>query len=64
MKLQDENVCAASHADQIAEENVIRTVRDIRAKNQAIRELKAGGKLKVAGAMYDIITVGVRFIDV
>lgn len=60
----DEDVCKVPHVDEIAEENVVRTVRDIREKSQAIADLEAEGRLKVIGAMYDIATGKVRFIDV
>ncbi len=59
----DEDVCAVPHLDEIAEENVKRTVRDIREKSQAIAELEEEGALKVIGAMYDISTGRVRFIE-
>ena len=60
----NKNVCADPHVDEIAEENVIRTVKDIRSKSQAISELENEGKLKVVGAMYDVSTGEVTFIDI
>lgn len=59
----DEDVCAAAHVDEIAEENVVRTVRDIREKSQLIADLEREGELRVVGAMYDIATGEVRFLD-
>ena len=57
------DVCADPHVDEIAEENVIRTINDIRAKSQAITELEAEGKLMVVGAMYDVSTGKVSFLE-
>lgn len=59
-----ENVCAAPHVDEIAEENVKKTVRDIREKSKTIADLEDEGKLRVVGAMYDIATGEVRFIEI
>lgn len=59
-----ENVCAAPHMDEIAEENVKKTVRDIRERSRTISDLESEGKLKVVGAMYDIATGKVRFLDI
>ncbi len=58
----EENICLVPHLDEIAEENVLRTVRDIREKSQVINDLESEGKLKVVGAMYDISTGEVRFL--
>lgn len=59
-----ENVCAAPHLDEIAEENVKKTVQDIREKSKTISDLEGEGKLRVVGAMYDISTGEVRFLDI
>ncbi len=58
----EENICLAPHVDDISEENVRRTVRDIREKSQIINDLESEGRLKVVGAMYDISTGEVRFL--
>lgn len=58
------DVCATPHLDEIAEENVLRTIRDIREKSQAIAELEEQGALKVVGAMYDISSGEVRFLGI
>jgi carbonic anhydrase len=60
----NENICVDPHVDEIAEENVIRTVKDIRAKSQAISELEAEGKLLIVGAMYDVGTGEVTFMEI
>lgn len=57
-----ENVCEAPHLDEISEENVRRTIADIREKSTVISDLEDEGKLKVVGAMYDISTGKVRFL--
>ncbi len=57
-----ENVCEAPHVDDIAKENVLRTVSDIREKSPIISELEAEGKLKVVGAMYDVSTGEVTWL--
>ncbi|MEO1246912.1 MAG: carbonic anhydrase family protein [Pseudomonadota bacterium] len=56
------DVCAAKHIDQVSEENVRLTVRDIREKSEVIAGLEKEGKLKVVGAMYDITTGEVTFL--
>lgn len=58
----NENVCEMPHVDEISEENVLRTVQDIREKSPIISELEAEGKLKVVGAMYDIKTGEVTWL--
>ncbi len=58
----ERDVCQKPHVDEIAEENVRRTIRDIREKSQVIADLEAEGKLEVVGAMYDISTGEVRFL--
>jgi carbonic anhydrase len=58
------DVCADPHVDEIAEENVIRTIKDIRAKSQAITDLEEKGDLIVVGAMYDVSTGKVRFLEI
>lgn len=57
-----ENVCEAPHLDEIAVENVMRTVNDIREKSPIISELEGEGKLKVVGAMYDVATGEVTWL--
>ncbi|ANM32183.1 hypothetical protein ABI59_10070 [Acidobacteria bacterium Mor1] len=56
------DVCEGALVDQVAAENVLRTVHDIREKSQIIVELERKGKLKVVGAMYDISTGRVTFL--
>jgi carbonic anhydrase len=56
------DVCAKPLVDEVAAENVRRTIRDIREKSQVIVDLEKQGKLMVVGAMYDIGTGKVTFL--
>jgi carbonic anhydrase len=56
------NVCEAPYVDEIAEENVLRTLDDIREKSAVIADLEAAGSIMLIGAMYDISTGRVRLI--
>ena len=47
--------------DKIAENNVDRTIKEIRQKSSILRELEEQGKLKIVGAMYDLDTGVVSF---
>ena len=58
------DVCAAPLLDQIAEENVIKTVNDIRERSPIIAALETSGKIMVVGAMYDLSSGEVTFMDV
>jgi carbonic anhydrase len=57
------DVCAKPTVDLVAEENVRRTVQDLREKSAVLADLEAEGKLMVVGAMYDISTGKVRFLE-
>lgn len=57
------NVCAAPHLDAVAEENVRQTMRDIREKSTNIAELETAGQLQLVGAMYDVATGAVTFLE-
>jgi carbonic anhydrase len=58
----DKDVCTGPAVDRIAEENVRRTIRDIREKSEIISKLEKQGKLMVVGAIYDISTGKVSFL--
>ena len=58
----NENVCDAPLVDDISEANVVKTIKDIRAKSPVIEQLEKEGKVKLVGAMYDITTGKVRFL--
>ena len=47
----------------VAEENVRRTVEEIRQRSVIVRELEDAGSLKILGAMYDMDTGEVQFLD-
>lgn len=57
-----QNVCEAPHVDHIAEDNVRRTIADIRAQSPVLAGLEQEGKLKIVGAMYDITSGRVTFM--
>ncbi len=57
------NVCETPHIDHIAEVNVQRTIKDIRQKSPVLQGLESEGKLKIVGAMYDVSTGKVSFLD-
>ena len=42
----------------------VRGTKDIRAKSKAITDLEAEGKLMVVGAMYDVSSGKVRFLEI
>lgn len=56
------NVCEAPLVDDIAKENVMKTVADIRDRSPVMAELEKEGKLKIVGAMYDIGTGKVTWL--
>lgn len=49
--------------DAVAHENVRQTVQNIVDRSEVLRELVEAGKLKVVGAMYDVATGEVTFLD-
>ena len=51
------------HIDLVSEENVRQTVARIRRGTEVIRKLEADGKIQIVGAMYDISTGKVSFMD-
>ncbi|MNL19867.1 Carbonic anhydrase 2 [compost metagenome] len=51
------------HIDLVSEENVRQTVARIRAGSEVIRNLEKENQLQVVGAMYDISTGVVRFME-
>lgn len=56
------DVCAAPHIDEVARENVKKTVEDIRDRSPVLADLEHAGKLKIVGAMYDITTGEVTWL--
>jgi len=53
----------AAFVDRVVETNVRQTVSDITARSAVLRDLVRDGDLKVVGAVYDIRTGRVRWID-
>jgi carbonic anhydrase/SulP family sulfate permease len=49
--------------DDVATRNVIRTIAGIRSASRTLRELEQAGKITILGAMYDIKTGKVTFLD-
>jgi len=53
----------SAFVDDVAKRNVIRTIAVIRTASRTLRELEAAGKILLIGAMYDIKTGRVTFLD-
>ena len=53
----------AAYVDRVAQANVRQTIREIREKSPVIRELTDSGKIGLAGAMYDVATGKVTFLE-
>jgi carbonic anhydrase/SulP family sulfate permease len=49
--------------DDVATRNVVRTIAGIRSASRTLRELEQAGKIAILGAMYDIKTGKVTFLD-
>jgi len=49
--------------DDVATRNVVRTIAGIRSASRTLRELESAGKIAILGAMYDIKTGKVTFLD-
>jgi carbonic anhydrase/SulP family sulfate permease len=49
--------------DDVATRNVLRTIAGIRSASRTLRELEEAGKIAILGAMYDIKTGRVTFLD-
>lgn len=58
-----QDVCVEPHVDHIAEVNVRQTMADIRAESPVLAGLEQEGKLKIVGAMYDVGTGRVTFME-
>ncbi|MDG0816265.1 carbonic anhydrase family protein [Bdellovibrio svalbardensis] len=51
------------HVDHVSEENVRLTVGRIRKNSQIIRDLESQNKVRLVGAMYDISSGNVKFLE-
>src|SRR6056300_1247638 len=49
--------------NEVAKNNVLRSVENIRVKSNVLRRLEEDGKIIIAGAMYDVSTGVVSFFD-
>ena len=47
----------------VAEENVRHNLREVRSRSQVLRELLDQGNIGLAGAMYDISTGALTFME-
>ena len=47
----------------VAEANVRLTIEDIRIRSEVLRNLEEEGKIKIVGALYDMDTGTVEFLD-
>jgi len=48
---------------QVCENNVKNTIEEIRANSQILKEMEANGEIKIAGAVYDLDSGVVSFLD-
>jgi carbonic anhydrase len=53
----------AACVDKVAVENVRKSMREITEKSPDLKEAVAGGKVKIVGAMYDLATGKVTFLE-
>ena len=51
------------YAARVTKENVLVTIEDIRQRSKVMRDLEEQGKLKIIGAIYDMDTGKVEFLD-
>lgn len=51
------------YVDRVAEENVRLTVRDIQERSPVLAEMVRTGQIRVVGAMYDLASGRVRWLD-
>jgi len=49
--------------NEVAKNNVLRSVENIRVKSNVLRRLEEEGKIIIAGAMYDVSAGEVSFLD-
>ncbi len=52
-----------SFVNEVAKNNVLRSVENIRVKSNVLRRLEEDGKITIIGAMYDVNTGRVSFLD-
>lgn len=59
----ERNSSNAEFVEAVARDNVRRTVTEISAQSQVLRELRDAGTIEIVGGMYDITTGAVEFFD-
>lgn len=59
----DRNSSNLDFVNEVAKNNVYRSVEDIRIKSNVLRRLEEEGKITIVGAMYDVSTGKVSFLD-
>lgn len=59
----DRNSSNLDFVNEVAKNNVYRSVEDIRIKSNVLRRLEGEGKITIVGAMYDVGTGKVSFLD-
>jgi len=60
---QLEDVCLVDHIDHVAEANVRKTIADIRARSSVISAREESGQFRIVGAMYDVASGEVTWLD-
>jgi carbonic anhydrase len=53
----------AAFVQEVAEKNVRLTVEDIRKRSPVLREQEEAGEIKIVGALYDMDTGEIEFLD-
>ena len=53
----------ANYVESVVKNNVTQTIEDIRKRSDIIRQLEAGGKIKIVGAYYDLNTGKVTIVE-
>lgn len=60
---QVEDICLVDHFDHVAEANVRKTIADIRARSSVISAREETGQFRIVGAMYDVASGEVTWLD-
>lgn len=59
----DKTSANSEYVNYVGEKNVIQTIADIRERSEVLRELERSGDLQIVGALYDMDTGSVRFLE-
>lgn len=60
---EDRNSKNKKFVDEVTKQNVLYTMKKIREKSEIIRNLEAEGKVTITGAVYDVTTGAVNFVE-